>query len=188
MALTPNFDLWSPDDGDDWDLTIDWAASMNSVDAALLGVSAGIVSGNRVFGATERDAYNPTPVEGDHVYRVDLGRVEWYLSGRWIVDVPWTNAVMLNGWVGGSSRTVRYKMTRGRVQIQGQADHASLTTSVMFNVPASMRPIQPELFTVPSAGANVGKVEARVNGDIYLAANPDSGNYVGLSPISYLVV
>lgn len=36
MATTANFNLWSPDDGDDWDLTIDLAAMMNSVDLALL--------------------------------------------------------------------------------------------------------------------------------------------------------
>lgn len=38
MALTPNFDLWSPDDGDDWDLTVDMAAMQNSVDAALSSI------------------------------------------------------------------------------------------------------------------------------------------------------
>lgn len=35
MATTANYNLWSPDDGDDWDLTIDLAAMQNSVDTAL---------------------------------------------------------------------------------------------------------------------------------------------------------
>lgn len=35
MPITPNFSLWSPDDSDDWDLTIDLAAMAISIDASL---------------------------------------------------------------------------------------------------------------------------------------------------------
>ena len=42
MATTANFNLWSPDDGDDWDLTIDLAAMQNSVDLALVGLRSSI--------------------------------------------------------------------------------------------------------------------------------------------------
>ena len=73
MPTTP-LGIWTPGDGDDWDLTVDWAANAISIDEAISDNS----SFRRVANAAERDSVYPTPLQGDSVFRLDTGWEERY--------------------------------------------------------------------------------------------------------------
>lgn len=78
MALTSPNNLWSPDPGDDYDLTVDLAAMQDSVQAAITAIRnssrSGVVNTNTTtegfvtvthdFGVTPRVALSTGPVNG----------------------------------------------------------------------------------------------------------------------------
>jgi len=80
MANSANFALWSPDAGDRIDLLRTVLATMQtSVDTALLGIS-NTLPGKTVASAAARNALYPSPVQGNKVFRSDLGYEETYFG------------------------------------------------------------------------------------------------------------
>lgn len=82
MPITPNFSLWSPDDSDDWDLTIDLAAMQASVDSALVALP-----GRGAFvGTNDQRLALATPDLRDGItfYATDTKRPWRRVSGAWI--------------------------------------------------------------------------------------------------------
>lgn len=83
MPLTPNEQIFSPGDSDDWDLTIDLAAMANSIDSAITSVRTRVNQTSvKVANQAARDALFPiaTRQQGDRVWRSDLGYEEVYLA------------------------------------------------------------------------------------------------------------
>lgn len=80
---------WSPADSDDWDLTTDLAtmqvSNMTATQAALASTVATLNESVKngtpsVANQTERNTLFPTPVQGNRVFRRDLGDEEVYLG------------------------------------------------------------------------------------------------------------
>lgn len=74
--------VWTPGDSDDWDLTIDLAATANSIDTVILNQVNAVNRRNvpKVASQAERTALFPTPTQGDRVWRSDLQREEGYYA------------------------------------------------------------------------------------------------------------
>ena len=101
MANTPNFNLWSPDGSDGVDiLRVQLANMQTSVDTALVGLRS-TLSALPVNNVAERDARYPNPVQGDRVWRKDLGYEETYYA----LVAPGTNPQgnPVAGWVPSSA-------------------------------------------------------------------------------------
>ena len=93
MATTANFNLWSPDDGDDWDLTIDLAAMQNSVDLALVGLRSSIGKTAATIAALGSGAF--------------AGQIGWVTSaGAYVV---WSGSA----WVAPRGQRVASAAARG---------------------------------------------------------------------------
>lgn len=72
---TTTLGIWTPDDGDDWDLTVDLAAFALSVDAVIKGSSPVTVADQAA-----RDSLYPSPIQGNSVHRLDRGWTERYFG------------------------------------------------------------------------------------------------------------
>lgn len=74
--------IWTPGDTDDWDLTIDLAATANSIDTIILNQANTLNRRNvpSVSGTAERTTFFPAPAQGNRVYRNDLGYTEAYFA------------------------------------------------------------------------------------------------------------
>ena len=79
MPITPNFPLWSPDDSDDWDLTIDLAAMQVSVDSALSVIERAPLSLD-MTNAERLAIIAPQLRRGLVVYATDT-KIEWRYDG-----------------------------------------------------------------------------------------------------------
>lgn len=80
MPITPG-GRFSPGDSDDWDLTTDLAAMQASNESATAAqIAPALRRGMTVASAAERATLFPTPVQGDSVFRNDLGEEEIYLA------------------------------------------------------------------------------------------------------------
>jgi len=78
MATTSPDDLWTPDTGDDYALTVDLAAFADTVQEAFTKLGLPAFASNAA-----RDAYYPSPVNGDAGIRTDLGYIEMYDGTTW---------------------------------------------------------------------------------------------------------
>ena len=82
MPITPNFSLWSPDDSDDWDLTIDLAAMAISIDAAITSATTSLIGTD----AQRIALASPQKKAGLRWFSSDTGR-EWVstssATGAW---------------------------------------------------------------------------------------------------------
>lgn len=80
MPITPG-GRFSPGDSDDWDLTTDLAAmQVSNESATATQIAPALRRGMTVASAAERATLFPTPVQGDSVFRNDLGEEETYLA------------------------------------------------------------------------------------------------------------
>lgn len=82
---------WSPADSDDWDLTTDLAAmQVSNMEATTTAISTAVTSLNTavrngsptVANQAERNALFPAPVQGNRVFRRDLGDEETYFQAH----------------------------------------------------------------------------------------------------------
>lgn len=90
----------TPNDGDDWDLTLDLAAMAITIDDAI---GAGLkTSSTQVANLAERAALFPIPAQGNRVWRSDLGYEEAYYAAYNLATNPGGAAIA--GWypVAGS--------------------------------------------------------------------------------------
>lgn len=78
MATTSPDNIWTPDAGDPYALTVDLAATADTVQDALNNLPTRFPAS--VASAAERNALFPSPVQGSRVFRSDLGYAETYLA------------------------------------------------------------------------------------------------------------
>lgn len=78
MATTSPDNIWTPDSGDAYALTVDLAATADTVQEALTNLSTRFPAS--VSSAAQRNALFPSPVQGNRVFRTDLGYQETYLA------------------------------------------------------------------------------------------------------------
>lgn len=78
MATTSPDNIWTPDSGDDYALTVDLAATADTIQDALTNLNSRFPAS--VANPAARDALFPSPVHGNRVFRNDLAAEEVYLG------------------------------------------------------------------------------------------------------------
>lgn len=136
MAVTSPDNIWTPDSGDDYALTVDLARMADDVQDALNATQrtrggAGEPSGTAAEGDTYRNSAN------GYVYK--------YLSGGWnLWDTPQVSLTSLNtGWTAALAPNNPYIYARsGVAYIQGGVIYsAGADQSNILTVPAPFRPV-----------------------------------------------
>ena len=136
MPTTPK-GIWTPDDSDDWDLTVDWAANALSTDAAIDAVPQ-----NALRGLTS--AMPPAGQEGRTFYATDTNR-DWRDDGtNWISND------------GGMYLIRPTSVTGGTLLANGHVTPNAATTALSLNGVFSSRfrayEIVFQLYTTAAAG------------------------------------
>lgn len=119
MATTSPDNIWSPDSGDDYALTVDLAAMADTVQDALTAVKTyRIMTDAQRLALTGADLF-----EGLTVYTTD-NDTEWrYTGSSWIRiggDTGWTSFTSFGtGWTATAGYTPQIRRIGNRVQIRG---------------------------------------------------------------------
>ena len=142
MPTTP-LGIWTPDDSDDWDLTVDLAANAISVDDAITDAFDGV----RYFVGTNANRLAHTPASGDH-WRTTDTNLDWvYRSGGWYPATPGyvlpqisrggSGTISGTGgntyFVNASSVTIS-GLTGRRYRISGMTSAATATAAFMMRL------------------------------------------------------
>ena len=141
MPTTPK-GIWSPDDGDDWDLTIDLAAMAISTDAAIPGTD----NVNQQFygpaaGRTALTGVKP----GDTYQEADGSKIQWVQStgGLWRVLNSPPAALALNaGWTNPGGIPATYEVRSGILVLWGRLSGTSGAGAVVATLPPDFRPLK----------------------------------------------
>ncbi len=113
--------------------------------------------------------------------------------GTWVTVNPETQTTLAPGfgWLnyGGGYQQLGYETIGSRVFLRGLISNTNAITnggpSLMFTMPAGLRPTVTEIFTV-MAGTNVAyRVDIHPDGTVYLTGNLAVSNFVSLSGITY---
>ena len=134
MPITPNFSLWSPDDSDDWDLTIDLAAMQVSVDSALNSVPKSA----SIFGTDAQRLALPRK-KGQLFYATDTN-IRWRDDGVtwWYHDTGWIALPLRAGWTAPYGGAV-YRVTGGLISVEGRLEGTAGAGTAFADVPAPAR-------------------------------------------------
>ena len=143
MPTTPK-GIWSPDDGDDWDLTIDLAAMAISTDAAIPGTN----NVNQQFYGPAADRASLTGVKpGDTYQESNAGKLTWRQlpSGVWrVFNTNGPIALTLaSGWT--ASQAVTFEVRSGLLVLNGRAGASSAAGVTMATLPVDYRPSAPRV-------------------------------------------
>lgn len=165
MPLTSNWNIWTPDDADNYDFIVDSAATAQTVDdaltqvetdlAATLGAGANLYVGT----AAERAAFTPAP-EGALWQDTDSTTRLWQgVGGAWAVRNPHATVI------GTSTQAIPNPAGAEISWASAESD-----TGGMFNVS------NPTRLTAPVAGryrftASVSVVGGGIGGKLVLKAN-----------------
>ena len=144
MPTTP-LGVWTPDDGDDWDLTIDLAAMAISIDAAL------IAGATRVIGTDAERIAATAPLlrNGLEFYATDTG-IEWrYTSGAWASPF-----FIYNMATARSTASTQGSITTTPVQLNALAPSISMPQDGQVRVSGLIR-------TYSGNTADVAQIEIR---------------------------
>lgn len=167
MATTSPDNIWTPDSGDDYALTVDLAATADTVQAAITNLRA---SGQyRVLTNAQRLALSGGSLfEGLRVWTSDT-KQEWlYTNGAWVVsDSGWV-AITLNGWTneGGSYQNAEARKIDKTVYVEGLIRNGNPNIGqTIGTLPVGMRPKAYIIRTVWANGA-ARPVEIAPNGNI----------------------
>lgn len=100
-------------------------------------------------------------------------------------NIGWTNIPLSGGYTG----PLEACLINGFVYFRGQIDRSTLATMKIGNLPSQkMFPTgKHRVFNAPSAATDIGKIEVRTGGEIYVAGVPSGRNYLILDPIAYPV-
>jgi len=113
--------------------------------------------------------------------------------GTWVTVNPETQTILAPGfgWLnyGGGYQPLGYELIGTRVFLRGLISNTTAITnggpSIMFGMPAGLRPAVTEIFTV-MAGTNAAyRVDIHPDGTAALTGNLAVSNYVSLSGITY---
>ena len=139
MPTTPK-GIWSPDDGDDWDLTIDLAAMAISTDAAIPGTD----NVNQQFygpaaGRTALTGVKP----GDTYQETDAGKLTWRQNTAGLWRVFNTNGpvglTLTSGWT--SITPAIFEVRGGVIFFNGRLSATSGAGEIMFTLPSDYAPV-----------------------------------------------
>lgn len=179
MAMTSPDNIWTPDVGDEYDITADLATMADTVQDALLRYR-----GLRVMTNAQRLALAGANLfNGLHVYTTDTDRYWIYRGGSWIDEGPrdtgWIDLPYVAGFTAGTPGQMAYRVRDGVFYLKGGATgtfpSASYTNVVAAGaIPAEYRP--PEQFR-GGAFAQQGRaagVEIHSNGGILFAHRNDT--------------
>ena len=138
MPTTPK-GIWSPDDGDDWDLTIDLAAMAISTDAAIPGTD----NVNQQFYGPAADRASLTGVKpGDTYQEADAGKLTWRqnTAGLWrVFNTNGPIALTLNsGWT--TLTPAIFEVRGGVIFFNGRLSATSGAGETMFTLPPDYAP------------------------------------------------
>lgn len=180
MATTSPDNIWTPDAGDLYDLSIDLAATADSVQDALLRYR-----GLRVMTNAQRLALAGANLfDGLHVYTTDTDRYWIYVSGAWVDEGPrdtgWTTVPLASGFTVVSGRTPQVKVI-GKVaywrgQVQGTTSSSNPIMVAAGGVPG---------FARPSGFSDSGSPVSSSNGAVEVSLTVDTAGAVfAASPTS----
>lgn len=147
---TTTLGVWTPDDSDDWDLTVDLAATGVSVDSAIIGAQTarrGLAAGRPAFGQ-----------EGRTYYATDTD-ILWYDTGAaWKNRTPGIlcQVVSSTGLINGTAT----------MSWTNSVADSFLDTRSFFNAGS------PTILTMPYTGSYEVAHSIRGNGTAPITANP----------------
>lgn len=139
MPTTPK-GIWSPDDGDDWDLTIDLAAMAISTDAAIPGTN----NVNQQFYGPAADRASLTGVKpGDTYQESDSNKMQWEQTAGGLWRVLNSNReidlTLASGWNSGA-QSARFEVRNGYLSFNGRVSGSAGAGEVITTLPVDYRP------------------------------------------------
>lgn len=137
MLTTPD-NIWTPDSTDDYDLTIDWAATADDIQAALTKrANYGVGT------TTQRNAALTLMPNGAQWYDTTLSYEYRKVSGAWVINstgwISWAT-VPTGITVGNGTLTQQYKIANGIAEVRGTfllGSTSSISGSVLVTNPVS---------------------------------------------------
>ena len=165
MPTTPK-GIWSPDDGDDWDLTIDLAAMAISTDAAIPGTD----NANQQFYGPAADRASLTGVKpGDTYQESNAGKLTWRQNTAGLWRVFNTNGpvglTLTSGWA--SLTPARFEVRGGVIFFNGRLSATSGAGETMFTLPSDYAPVA-ERIEVAYDATTVKEIIIGTNGTVIL--------------------
>ena len=165
MPTTPK-GIWSPDDGDDWDLTIDLAAMAISTDAAIPGTN----NVNQQFYGPAADRASLTGVKpGDTYQESNAGKLTWrqLASGAWrVFNTNGPIALTLaSGWTAITHAI--FEVRGGVIFFNGRLSATSGAGDTMFTLPSDYAPAV-ERIEVAYNATTVKEVIIDIDGNVIL--------------------
>ena len=155
MALTPR-GIFSPDSTDGYDVTVDWAATADSIESAL------VQAANSGVGTTvQRTAALAGFPNGAIWYDTTLSAEYRKVAGVWVAtQAPYVSATaMIAGGLGSSGATpVEIRGEGGRTRLRGAITGLSLAASgtlLVMTLTAPYRPLVPKYFTLLSQSESI---------------------------------
>lgn len=163
MAVTSPDNIWTPDSGDDYALTVDLAATADTIQDALTALNSRFPAS--VANPAARDALFPTPVHGNRVFRNDLAAEEVYLGVYNATTNP--SGVSSPGWY--PTKRVFFA-NRGAAQSIANASWTQITTAYVQVRNDGIGTFSGGSLTVTAGGTY------RLSASVYFAtaANPNS--------------
>lgn len=135
MAETDNYQIWSPDYGDEWSLPIDLGAMAESVDTALV---------DNLWYFAGPDAAKPAAgVNGRRWYATDTGKDYIDNGAAWVsFDSGTVNiSTFGTGWSATTGHTPRIRRMGKRVDIMGAVTNGSgAAWDHLLTIPVGYRP------------------------------------------------
>jgi len=165
MPTTPK-GIWSPDDGDDWDLTIDLAAMAISTDAAIPGTG----NVNQQFYGPAADRASLTGVKpGDTYQETNAGKLTWRQNTAGLWRVFNTNGpvglTLKPGWTALTAAI--FEVRGGVIFFNGRLSATSGAGETMFTLPSDYAPVA-ERIEVAYDTTTVKEIIIGTNGNVIL--------------------
>lgn len=128
MATTSPDNIWTPDSGDDYALTVDLAAMADTVQDAI---SAN--RGYRVGSNSDRLSLTGGQLfEGLHFWATDT-KIEWvYSGGSWVAqDTGWVSISTFTNGFSAASPAPAYRILNNEVHLSGQLFRSTAPTTFL---------------------------------------------------------
>lgn len=170
MATTSPDNIWTPDSGDDYALTVDLAATADSVQSALNNVRQ--FTAYKVGTNAQRLALTGTSLFEGLKFRTTDTKAEWlYTGGAWTaLDSGWVALPLSNGWVnfgGGIYSDAQYRKLNGVVFVKGLVKSGTTSAGITLGtLPAGFRPLKQQMKPVTVAPGTGGSVDVAADGRI----------------------
>lgn len=166
MATTTPDNLWSPDGGDQYALTVDLAAMQDTTQAALTSIRSGLVM-QRGTNAQRLALSGAQLFEGLHFWTTDT-RLEWiYTASTWVNmgggDTGWVDVAISSGYAAQSpSEKPQVRRVRGFVHLRGGWSNSGVTVSSTHSVGTIPAGFRPDMNVFGRSGTSTGASDASV--------------------------